>query len=113
MVDRDGLERMLASRSMAEETQWAFPPEAQPTQAELAFELKSALDSVALLRAEVPEDAFTATILGTERVGNGVVIREDGLILTIGYLITEAQTIWLTLNDGTAVQGHALAYDSA
>src|SRR5437588_258608 len=61
--------------------------------------------------ADVPEDAFTASILGTERTGNGVVIREDGLILTIGYLITEAETIWLTANDGTVVQGYPLAYD--
>jgi len=98
---------------MADDTQWAFPPEAQPAQSDVAFDLKSALDAVALLRSEVAEDAFTATILGTERVGNGVVIREDGLILTIGYLITEAHSIWVTLNDGTAFPGHALAYDQA
>src|SRR6266571_915093 len=64
-----------------------------------------------LLRAEVPEDAFTAGILGTERIGNGVVVRDDGLVLTIGYLITEATTIWLNTNKGTAVPGHPLAYD--
>jgi S1-C subfamily serine protease len=66
---------------------------------------------VVLLRAEIPEDAYTAQILGTARTGNGVVIRDDGLIATIGYLITEAETIWLTTNRGTVVQGHALAYD--
>jgi S1-C subfamily serine protease len=98
---------------MAESTQWAFPPAVQPTAADVAYDLKSALDAVVMLHTEVAEDAFTASILGTERVGNGVVIREDGLILTIGYLITEAQTIWVTLNDGTVVAGHALAYDQA
>ena len=36
-----------------------------------------------------------------ERGQVGFVIREDGLILTIGYLITEAQSIWLTTNSGT------------
>ena len=66
-----------------------------------------------LLRAEIPEDAFTAPLLGTERAGNGVVIREDGLVLTIGYLITEASTIWLTTNKGTVVGGYPLAYDQA
>ena len=96
---------------MAEPTQWAFPPAVQPVAADLAFDLRSALDAVVLLRAEAPEDAFTASTLGTERVGNGVVIRNDGLVLTIGYLITEAESIWLTLNDGTTVPGHALAYD--
>ena len=77
------------------------------------FDLKSALDAVVALRAEVPDDAFTASILGTERTGNGVVIRDDGLVLTIGYLITEAASVWLTANDGAVVQGHPLAYDFA
>ena len=98
---------------MAEPSQWAFPAALQPNPAETRFDLQPALDAVVLLRAEVPEDAFTAQILGTERAGNGVVIREDGLVLTIGYLITEAQSIWLTTNRGTAVPGHALGYDQA
>ena len=63
------------------------------------------------LRSQVPSDAFTADTLGTERAGHGVVIRSDGLILTIGYLITEAETIWLHLADGQVVPGHALAVD--
>jgi len=63
------------------------------------------------LRSTVPDDAFTAGILGTERAGNGVVIGDDGLVVTIGYLITEAETVWLLSNDGKATPGHALAYD--
>ena len=38
-------------------------------------------------------------------------ISDDGLLLTMGYLITEAETVWLTLADGRAVPGHALAFD--
>jgi len=98
---------------MSEPSRWAFPPSLQPTQGEVAFDLKLACDAVVALRAEVPDDAFTASILGTERMGNGVVIRDDGLVLTIGYLITEAASIWLTANDGSVVQGHPLAYDFA
>jgi S1-C subfamily serine protease len=98
---------------MAESTRWAFPPAMQPSQDEIGFDLKPALDSVVALRAEVPDDAFTAPILGTERTGNGVVIGADGLVLTIGYLITEAATVWLKANDGRVVQGHPLAYDFA
>jgi S1-C subfamily serine protease len=67
--------------------------------------------SIVGLRAVIPEDAFTATGLGTLREGNGVVIRDDGLVLTIGYLITEAEEVWLTRQDGTVVAAHPLAYD--
>jgi S1-C subfamily serine protease len=98
---------------MSESSNWAFPESLQPKQSGLRFNLQSALDSVVLLRAEIPEDAFTASILGTDRVGNGVVIRADGLVLTIGYLITEATSIWLTTNDGKLVAGHPVAYDQA
>ena len=63
------------------------------------------------LQATVPQDAFTAGTLGTERAGSAVLIRKDGLVLTIGYLITEAESIWLTSSVGGAVPGHVLGYD--
>lgn len=75
------------------------------------FDLEAALDAVVALEAEVPEDAFTAGSLGTERIGNGAAINASGLVLTIGYLITEAETIVLTLNDGRRVAAHALGAD--
>jgi S1-C subfamily serine protease len=96
---------------MAGTGNWAFPDALQPSADETAFNLDTVLDAAVLLRTEIQQDAFTAPILGTERAGNGVVIRDDGLILTIGYLITEAEAIWITTNRGTVVQGHALAYD--
>ena len=40
-----------------------------------------------------------------------MVIRESGLVVTIGYLITEAETLWIACGDGRAVPGHALAMD--
>src|SRR5438552_1688856 len=98
---------------MAESSEWSFPEQLRPQPEELSFNLQSALDSVVLLRADIPGDAFTAPILGTERAGYGVVIGDDGLVLTIGYLITEADSLWLTANDGTIVRGHAVAYDFA
>ncbi len=77
-----------------------------------AFDLDHALSGVVALEARVPPDAFTAGILGTERLGNGVVISENGLVLTMGYLITEAREVVLTLNDGTRVGAHVLGFDS-
>ncbi len=67
--------------------------------------------SLVKLRALIPEDAFTAGILGSERVGNGIVLAADGLVLTIGYLITEASDVWLTTYSGREMAAHPLAYD--
>lgn len=87
------------------------PQSLQPRPADYGFDLAAATSAVVGLRAAVPEDAFTASVLGTERAGHGVVISDHGLVLTIGYLITEADTIWLTPVVGPPVAGHALAYD--
>lgn len=83
----------------------------QPPPQDYDFELDEALASIVGLRSIIPEDGFTAAILGTERSGNGVLINDKGLVLTVGYLISEAETVWISLNDGNAVQGHVLGYD--
>jgi S1-C subfamily serine protease len=83
----------------------------QPKPEDYQYELDEVLGAVVGIRALVPADAFTAEILGTERVGHGALIRSDGLIVTIGYLITEAETIWLSLSGGRTVPGHVLGYD--
>lgn len=98
---------------MSEDQNWAFPEPFQPKSDETQFDLERALDAVVLVRAEVPPDAYSAATLGTERAGYGAVIREDGLVLTIGYLINEASQIWLTSNRGSVVAGYPLAYDQA
>jgi S1-C subfamily serine protease len=95
---------------MSSSSDWEMPLAVQPKPEQYDYDLEEVLNSLVGLRAIVPGDAFTAETLGTERAGNGVLIR-DGVVLTIGYLITEAQTIWLHLFDGHAVPGHVLAYD--
>src|ERR1700739_1108788 len=90
---------------------WEIPPNLQPDADDYSFDLERSLKAIVNLKTYVPADAFTAGTLGTERAGSGVVIRESGLVATIGYLITEAETIWITSADGRAVPGHALAYD--
>jgi S1-C subfamily serine protease len=90
---------------------WELPLSAQPKPADYGYDLDRALAAVVAVRTRAPEDAFTAQTLGTERAGHGVLIRPDGLVLTIGYLVTEAETIWLGFADGRTRPGHALAYD--
>ena len=90
---------------------WEIPANLQPDAGDYSFDLERSLRAIVNLKTYVPPDAFTAGTLGTERAGSGVVIRESGLVATIGYLITEAETIWITSSDGRAIPGHALAYD--
>src|SRR4051812_25977224 len=73
--------------------------------------IDSSLRSIVAVRSSIPDGAFTAQALGTQREGSGVVIRDSGLVLTIGYLITEAEEVWMTTQDGRVVPAHALAYD--
>jgi len=96
---------------MASLTEWKVPLASQPRPGDYGFDLERALSSVVGLHSIVPSDAFSAENLGIERAGNGVLI-DDGLVLTIGYLITEAETVWLHLGDGRVVPGHVLGVDS-
>ncbi|MBV8091133.1 MAG: serine protease [Alphaproteobacteria bacterium] len=96
---------------MSRTVDWEIPGDIQPKPGDCAFDLDHTLSAVLGLRSTIPEDAFSAGTLGTERAGSGVLIRSDGLVLTIGYLITEAETIWLTSAGGGAVPGHVLASD--
>ncbi len=73
-------------------------------------EEQGALAAVVRLRATVPEDATTARALGTEREGNGIVIDASGLVLTIGYLIVEADSVEVETADGT-FPAEVVAYD--
>jgi S1-C subfamily serine protease len=100
------------SKPMASLIEWKVPAAAQPRPEDYPYDLERALSSVVGLHVIIPPDAFTADTLGVERAGNGVLI-DDGLVLTIGYLITEAQTVWLHLGDGRVMEGHALGFDQA
>jgi S1-C subfamily serine protease len=95
---------------MASLVEWKVPQAVQPRAEDYSYDLERALSSVVGLHSIIPPDAFTADTLGVERAGNGVLI-DNGLVLTIGYLITEADTVWLHLGDGRVVQGHALGFD--
>ena len=96
---------------MVEKSGEATRPRPRPTAEDVGFDLDRALESIVAIQATIPEDAFTAPILGVNRAGSGVVIRDSGLVLTIGYLITEAESVWLTSADGRVIPAHALALD--
>jgi S1-C subfamily serine protease len=83
----------------------------QPRPEDYDYELDEALTSVVGVKSVIPADAFTAETLGTERAGHGVLIDRDGIVLTIGYLVTEAETVWISHSGGRAVPGHVLGYD--
>jgi S1-C subfamily serine protease len=92
-----------------------IPTNLQPRPADYSFDLDAVLRGIVTLRADIPATAFTAESLGTERVGSGICISNaaiaGGLILTMGYLIMEAESIWLTTSDGRAIAAHTLAVD--
>lgn len=90
---------------------WKIPAALQPRRENYAYDLDKVLNAMVAISARIPEEAFTAETLGTERAGNGVVIDERGTVLTIGYLISEAEEIWIRANDGQIFPGHVLAYD--
>ena len=69
------------------------------------------LKAIVKIKAVIPEGAFTARTLGTEREGNGVVIDSKGHILTIGYLITEAETLEVTTGEGKTISASFVGYN--
>ena len=75
------------------------------------FNVEKKLNSIVAINSYIPENSYSADLLGTERSGHGIVIREDGLIVTIGYVITEAESIWISTSDSDAVPGYIVGND--
>ena len=76
-----------------------------------AAEESNPLEAIVGVEASVPMDARTASGLGRERAGNGVVIDASGLVLTIGYIILEAEEVWVTTRKGKRIPADIVAYD--
>lgn len=75
------------------------------------FDLDKTLRAVVGLRASVPVDAHSAERLGTERAGYACMISNDGLAVTVGYLVTEAEQVWLVTADGRVSEAHVVGRD--
>lgn len=69
------------------------------------------LKAVVKIRSTIPKEAYTARTLGTEREGSGVVIDSKGHILTIGYLIAEAESIEVNDPEGRPIHATFVGYD--
>jgi len=82
------------------------------SEAQLAA-LRRALNAVVSVRVSATEGAPTARSLGEERSGSGVVIDAEGTVLTIGYLLLEAETIEIATQDDRRVPARQVAYDQA
>jgi S1-C subfamily serine protease len=71
------------------------------------------LRAITKIKATIPGNARTALALGTEREGNGVVIDSNGHVLTIGYLILEAEDIEIVDSKGNVVKAVCVGYDQS
>jgi len=69
------------------------------------------LAPVVRIKTVINPDARTTQNLGREREGSGIVIDENGLILTIGYLMVEAHAAEVTTNDGRTLPANVVGYD--
>ena len=90
----------------------AANPPLSPAQQQMQA-LSQASAAVVGIQATATEGARSARTLGRQRVGSGVVIDADGLVLTIGYLMLEAEQIEIVTQDRKAVPAVAVAYDIA
>ncbi len=69
------------------------------------------LKAVVKVRSSIPEGAASAEAIETEQEGSGVVIDPDGTILTVGYLVRDAETIEVATLDGNTVSATLTGYD--
>ena len=74
-------------------------------------EAEQLLKAIVKVKSTIPNEARTAGVLGTTREGNGVLIDSDGHILTIGYLILEADSIEVVDQDGFKFRARYIGYD--
>ncbi|MBI5275502.1 MAG: serine protease [Burkholderiales bacterium] len=91
----------------------AFAATPEPKYQAMIEALTRAHGSVVGLQVTAAEGARSAETLGKERAGSGVVIGKDGLILTIGYLMLEADSIQVVTQDNRTVPARPVAYDLA
>jgi len=73
--------------------------------------IQEQLNSIVSIYAKIPNHAFSAGLMGTERRAYGAVIREDGLIATVGYIFTDAETIFVSTSEWDSQPAYVVAND--
>ena len=92
-------------------TVWGAATEPQPGQQRREITVDAL--SVVKVRSTAVANARSSTTLGQQREGTGVVIDSNGLVMTIGYLITEAEKVELSTTDGKVFPATVVANDYA
>jgi len=100
---------------------FATAPQAQPragaatpaVEASDAVSADKVFGAIVRVTAQAVPDARSTETLGAQREGTGVVIGSDGLILTIGYLIVEADSVSVVDSRGRTLAARVVAYDHA
>ena len=82
-----------------------------PKQEDLNFNLYDALDAVVQITAKISDDSFSAKTLGCEREGNAVLINENGLLVTIGYLVVDAHAITIRAHGDKPIPAELIGYN--
>ena len=110
-----GIACALLAASLGVTPAVAAPPPAPsaPPGARAQQEMTVDALSVVKLRSRAVADARSVATLGTQREGTGIVIDASGLVLTIGYLVLEAETVELSTADGTTFPATVVGYDAA
>jgi len=80
-------------------------------QAQHKASVEDLLSAVVRVKTYINPDARTIENLGREREGSGVVIDEDGLVLTIGHLMVEAHAAEISASGGRTVPAIVVGYD--
>jgi S1-C subfamily serine protease len=90
------------------------PPPAAPREDEASYQtLLEATNAVVQVKVKAIGNARTSRTLGAERAGSGVLIAPSGLVLTIGYLVLEAEKVEVTSHEGKTLPATVVAYDHA
>ena len=79
---------------------------------DLPFDFEATRRALTPIQSEIPDNAFTASILGTERQGGGIVIGANDLVLTIGYVVVEAESVAVLNDGGEPIEADAVAYEN-